>query len=508
MSLLSMRNITKSFGELYANKDVDLAVEKGEIHALLGENGAGKTTLMNILYGLYPVDSGSIDINDISVEINSPKEAIALKIGMVHQHFMLVPTLTVSQNITLGLKEKGYPFTDRKLVDRKISELSTEYGLAVRPSEVIADISVGARQRVEILKLLYHSATLLILDEPTAVLTPHETSNLFNVLKRLKKKGHSVIIITHRISEVLAIADRVTVLRNGENVARLDIGETDSHHLSELMIGRRLETPSMPTTESAAALDMPLRLSAKGLSLRGETKTILNDISLDIRSGEILGLAGVDGNGQKELAEVLVGIRKLDTGQILLDGRDISRLGVKKRKGIGIAYVPDDRHHDGLILDLDVVTNLMLSAYDRKPFARWNLMMNQVCREHAVKKSREYQVKTPSVKSPVRQLSGGNQQKLILARELQGRPKLIIACQPTRGLDIGAEEFVHKILLKQKRRGVGILLISVDLDQIMALSDRIAVIFEGRITGMMKNDGKIDLSHIGLKMAGFEGTIP
>jgi simple sugar transport system ATP-binding protein len=501
-----MRNITKSFGGRHANKDVNLSVEKGEIHALLGENGAGKTTLMNILYGMYHADSGFIDINGAAVRIRSPKEAIALKIGMVHQHFMLVPTLTVSQNITLGLKEKGYPFTDRKQVDRKIAKLSDEYGLKVRPSDLVADISVGARQRVEIVKLLYHAATLLILDEPTAVLTPHEINNLFNVLRRLKKNGHSIIIITHRIAEVMSIADRVTVLRDGQNVASLDIVETDSSHLSELMIGRRLETPSRPTTGSEATSKASLRLSAKSISLQGESKKILNNISLGIRCGEILGLAGVDGNGQKELAEVLVGIRKSDAGQIVLDGKDIGRLGVKKRKGLGIAYVPDDRQHDGLILDMDVVANLMLSTYDDPPFSRKNLLQTDVCRENAAKKIRQYQVKTPGGKTPVRYLSGGNQQKLILARELQGHPKLIVACQPTRGLDIGAEEFVHKILRQQKDRGASILLISVDLDQIMTLSDRIAVIFEGRITGTLKNDGQIDLAQIGLKMAGLTGA--
>ncbi len=506
MALLSMQNITKSFEGLYANREVNFTVGTGEIHVLLGENGAGKTTLMNILYGIYQADSGSIDINGAAVQIRSPKEAIALKIGMVHQHFMLVPTLTVSQNITLGLREKGYPFTDRKRVDRKIIRLSAEYGLKVRPSDVIADISVGARQRVEIIKLLYHAAALLILDEPTAVLTPHEVDNLFNVLRRLRKNGHSVIIITHRIAEVMSIADKVTVLRDGHKVASLDIEETNGSHLSELMIGRRLETPPRPTTESGPASETPIRLSAEGISLHGESKKILNNISLAIRCGEILGLAGVDGNGQKELAEVIVGIRTADDGQIVLDGKDISHLGVKKRKQLGIAYIPDDRHHDGLILDMDVVANLILSTYDRPPFSRKKLLKKNVCREHATKKTLQYQVKTPSVKAPVRYLSGGNQQKLILARELHGYPKLIVACQPTRGLDIGAEEFVHKILLQQRDRGVGILLISADLDQIVALSDRIAVIFEGRITGMLKNDGQVDLSQIGLKMAGMTGA--
>ncbi len=506
MSLLSMQNITKSFGGLYANKDVSLSVDTGEIHALLGENGAGKTTLMNILYGIYQADSGSIDINGVSVQIRSPKEAIAHKIGMVHQHFMLVPSLTVSQNITLGLKEKGYPFTDRKLVDRKIAHLSDEYGLKVRPSDVIADISVGARQRVEIIKLLYHAAALLILDEPTAVLTPHEIDSLFNVLRRLKRNGHAIIIITHRIAEVMSIADKVTVLRDGEIVASLDKEETNGSHLSELMIGRRLETSLRPSSERGLNSETSVRMSAKGISIHGQSKKILNNISLDIQCGEILGLAGVDGNGQKELAEVLVGIRKPDEGQIVLDGEDISRLGVKKRKRLGIAYVPDDRHHDGLILEMDVVANMMLSTYDRRPFSRKKLVNTDVCREHATTKTLEYQIKAASLKSQVRYLSGGNQQKLILARELHGYPKLIVACQPTRGLDIGAEEFVHNILLQQKDKGVSVLLISADLEQIMALSDRIAVIFEGRITGIFKNDGELDLSQIGLKMAGMTGA--
>jgi len=501
-----MQNITKFFGGLCANRDVDLTVESGEIHALLGENGAGKTTLMNILYGIYLADSGTVAIHDQVVAIRSPKEAIALKIGMVHQHFMLVPTLTVSQNITLGLKEKGYPFTDRKRVDRKITALSDEYGLNIRPSDVIADISVGVRQRVEIIKLLYHEAELLILDEPTAVLTPQEANNLFHVLKRLKANGHSVIIITHRIAEVMSIADKVTVLRDGKKVATLDIAEADSNHLSELMIGRRLETSLRPTAAEQPQAETPLRLVTTGLSLQGESKKILDAVSLEIKQGEILGLAGVDGNGQKELAEVLVGIRRADAGQIVFEGNDISHLGVKKRKRLGIAYVPDDRHHDGLILDMDLVANLILAAYDHPPFSRRKMLQANACRDHAGNETARYQVKTPGVKTRVRYLSGGNQQKLILARELYGHPKLIVACQPTRGLDIGAEEFVHKLLRQQKSRGVSVLLISADLEQIMTLSDRIAVIFEGRITGVLQNDGAVDPAQIGLKMAGMAGA--
>ena len=505
MPLLNMQKICKSFGGVHANRDVDLCVESGEIHALLGENGAGKTTLMNILYGIYQADSGSISLHDEPVRIRSPKEAIALKIGMVHQHFMLVPTLTVSQNITLGIKEKGYPFTDRKEVDRNISRLSDEYGLDIDPTDLISDISVGVRQRVEIIKLLYHQAELLILDEPTAVLTPQEIDNLFIVLRRLKEAGRSVIIITHRIAEVQSIADKVTVLRDGEKAATLDIGEASGGRLSRLMIGRELNSSCAAGREVKPLSDVP-RLSLKDIFLAGENKDILSGISLDIKPGEILGLAGVDGNGQKELAEIIVGIRRPGQGRVEFKGRDITGLGVRKRKRLGMAYVPDDRHHDGLILDLDVEGNLLLNTHDQPPFSRFKFMNSKICRRYARQKTAGYQVKTPGVDTQVRYLSGGNQQKLILARELHGEPELIIACQPTRGLDIGAEEFTHNLLIEQKCRGVGILLISADLEQLMGLSDRVAVIFDGRITGVLENDGNIDLAKIGLMMAGVEGS--
>ena len=505
MPLLSMEKICKTFGEVQANRDVDLTVERGEIHALLGENGAGKTTLMNILYGIYQADGGCISLRGQPVHITSPREAIAQKIGMVHQHFMLVPTLSVSRNITLGIKDKGFPFTDRKAVDQKIVALSDEYGLAIEPGKLISELSVGVRQRVEIIKLLYHEAELLILDEPTAVLTPQETQSLFQVLRRLKNAGHSVIIITHRIAEVQSIADKVTVLRDGEKAANLDIGQADSSRLSQLMIGRQLNEAVCAVPARDQQPEAPARLSLRGISLAGENKNILNDICLDIRPGEILGLAGVDGNGQKELAEVIVGIRRASHGVLRFNGRDIGGLAVRKRKRLGIAYVPDDRHHDGLILDMDVESNLLLNAHDAPPFARFKFMLRQICRAHAQEKTAAYQVKTPGVSTQVRLLSGGNQQKIILARELHGNPELIIACQPTRGLDIGAEEFIHNLLVEQKCAGVGILLISADLEQLLKLSDRLAVIFDGRITGVLDNDGRIDLAQVGMLMAGVTG---
>ena len=389
MPLLSMEKICKTFGEVQANRDVDLTVERGEIHALLGENGAGKTTLMNILYGIYQADGGSISLRGRPVHITSPREAIAQKIGMVHQHFMLVPTLSVSQNITLGIKDKGFPFTDRKAVDQKIVALSDEYGLAIEPGKLISDLSVGVRQRVEIIKLLYHEAELLILDEPTAVLTPQETQSLFQVLRRLKNAGHSVIIITHRIAEVQSIADKVTVLRDGKKVADLDIGQADSSRLSQLMIGRQLNEAACALPARDQPPEAPARLSLRGISLAGENKNILDDICLDIRPGEILGLAGVDGNGQKELAEVIVGIRRASQGELRFNGRDIGGLAVRKRKRLGIAYVPDDRHHDGLILDMDVESNLLLNAHDAPPFARFKFMLRQICRTHAQEKTHD-----------------------------------------------------------------------------------------------------------------------
>jgi len=500
-----MNQVCKSFGKVQANQNVDLTVERGEIHALLGENGAGKTTLMNILYGIYQPDSGSIVMDGQSVSISSPGEAISLKIGMVHQHFMLVPTLSVSQNITLGIKERGYPFTDRKEVDRKITRLSREYGLNIDPTAIIENLSVGVLQRVEIIKLLYHQAELLILDEPTAVLTPQETENLFAVLKRLKEDGRSIIIITHRITEVQSIADRVTVLRDGARVGCDDIGNLGEARLSEMMIGRRLETAVRSNTPYQIRQNERALLSLEDISLKGRNVNILNNITLELKAGEILGLAGVDGNGQKELAEVIVGIRRPDSGNVLFEGDDVTGLGVRKRKRIGMAYVPDDRHHDGLILDMDLSNNLILNSHDQPPFARYHFLNDQIRRRHAEQTISAYQVKTPGIGTLVRYLSGGNQQKIILARELDGVPKLIVASQPTRGLDIGAEEFINKLLLAQRDRGAGILLISADLDQLMKLSDRIAVIFDGRITGLLNNDANIDLGEIGLKMAGVAG---
>jgi simple sugar transport system ATP-binding protein len=500
MPLLSMRNIDKFFSGKPANDQVRLDVEAGEIHALLGENGAGKTTLMNILYGMYARDGGEICYQGEAVHFDSPRDAINRHIGMVHQHFTLVPTLTVSQNITLGLKLPGHPFPVRKRINRTVADLSARYGLDVDPAAYVRDLSVGARQRVEIIKLLYRDAKLLILDEPTAVLTPQDTDSLFGILRRLRDEGHGIIIITHRIAEVLGHSDRVTILRDGKNAAALSTAETTAAELSRHMIGRDL--PRLNRSRAPAAVPESrsgLRLS--GLSLSGKNGPGLGPVSLSIPPGCILGIAGVDGNGQKELAETIIGIRAHRSGSITLDGEALDGLSVLKRRNRGIAYISDDRHHDGLALDMDLMDNLLLKTHRERRFLRRGLIDRRQVRAGTTALVERYRIKTSSLESPVRYLSGGNQQKLILAREMEGNPRLIIASQPTRGLDIGASEFVHRQLLEHRNRGCSILLLSTDLEEILLLSDLIAVIFRGKIMGIMEAP-QADMTALGLMMAG------
>ncbi|RLC57434.1 MAG: heme ABC transporter ATP-binding protein [Candidatus Cloacimonadota bacterium] len=501
MPNLQLKDIFKEFPGVIANDNVSLTVEKGEIHALLGENGAGKTTLMNILYGIYTKDVGTIIWKDEEVSFKSPRDAIESGIGMVHQHFMLVPTLSVAQNITLGIKDKGYPFNNRKKVVKDITELSKKYGLQVDPTQLISKLSVGARQRVEILKSLYRNAELLILDEPTAVLTPQETDNFFEILKKLKKEGHSVIIITHRIPEVIKITDKVTILKDGKNVATVKTSETNENELSNYMIGRSLKTFSS-REEVIESEDNGLVLEHVGLNKKLKT---LTDISFQVKKGEIFGIAGVDGNGQKELAEVIAGIRKPDSGTILIAGKNMNRASFKTRKKAGLAYITDDRHHEGLVLDMNVTENMILKDYDQEPFSKKSIINYNVVREKTEQRIKDYDIKTPGVKTPIRLLSGGNQQKVIIARELAVGPSVVLACQPTRGLDIGATEFVRQILINKRNEGLSILLISADLEEIVSICDRIAVIFEGRIVGIVKNGADLDLNKIGLMMAGHIG---
>jgi simple sugar transport system ATP-binding protein len=516
-----MEKIDKFFFGKAANRQVDFDAEGGEIHALLGENGAGQTTLMNILYGIYPSDGGTIVYRGKETRFRSPKEAIQQRIGMVHQHFTLVPTLTVAQNVTLGLKSPGHPFPHWGRINRDIAGLSERYGLNVDPGAYVRDLSVGMQQRVEIMKLLYRDARLLILDEPTAVLTPHEGEALFAVLRCLREEGHGIIIITHHIAEVLDHSNRVTILRDGRKVSTVETRGTSAAELSRLMIGRELELAEgkpriMPLAHTGGA-SMYGDFSANGagaakgglivrnLALGGR----LERVTLEVPSGAILGLAGVDGNGQRELAETIAGVRRPSGGTVTLDGGCLDGLSVLARKRRGLCYIPEDRHRDGLVMDMNSMENVLLKTHREKRMIRRGLIDHRALREHTLGLIRQYDVKTPGPETAVRYLSGGNQQKLILGRELDdtgGAPRVIVAAQPTRGLDIGAAEFVRQQLRAHRDRGAAVLLISADLEEILALSDLVGVIHQGRIMEVADRR-QVDITRLGLLMAGVDAAL-
>ena len=503
MALLEMQQICKAFSGVYANDHVDLTVEKGEIHALLGENGAGKTTLMNILFGIYSADSGQILWKGEPVRFASPKDAIAAGIGMVQQHFSLVRKMTVLDNIILNLRDNRFVM-DRKQARQRVCALAEKYGLTVDPDAQVGSLSVGEQQRVEILKALYRDVELLILDEPTGVLTPQETAQFFEVLRALQKEGYGIIIITHRMSEIMAISDRVTILRDGKKVAQLITAETQPDELSRHMIGRELnESYDVDTPPGEETL-----LSLEAISLPRKKKGHpLHDITLELRRGEILGVAGVEGNGQKELAEIITGIQHPSQGRVILDGQEIQRENVRQRYERGVVYISDDRLNDSLVTDMDMTENLMLRDYCRAPFSHKGLLDRKAMLQTAKEKIQRYQVRssgTSGEATPVRLLSGGNQQKLIVAREIHDRAQVVVASQPTRGLDIGATEFVRDRLVEQRNAGKGVLLISADLEEIMALSDRIAVLFGGRIVGVLTRQ-EATVEKIGLLMGGITG---
>lgn len=503
MALLEMQQICKAFSGVYANDHVDLTVEKGEIHALLGENGAGKTTLMNILFGIYSADSGQILWKGEPVRFASPKDAIAAGIGMVQQHFSLVRKMTVLDNIILNLRDNRFVL-DRKQARQRVCALAEKYGLTVDPDAQVGSLSVGEQQRVEILKALYRDVELLILDEPTGVLTPQETAQFFEVLRALQKEGYGIIIITHRMSEIMAISDRVTILRDGKKVAQLITAETQPDELSRHMIGRELnESYDVDTPPGEETL-----LSLEAISLPRKKKGHpLHDITLELRRGEILGVAGVEGNGQKELAEIITGIQHPSQGRVVLDGQEIQRENVRQRYERGVVYISDDRLNDSLVTDMDMTENLMLRDYCRAPFSHKGLLNRKAMLQTAKEKIQRYQVRssgTSGEATPVRLLSGGNQQKLIVAREIHDRAQVVVASQPTRGLDIGATEFVRDRLVEQRNAGKGVLLISADLEEIMALSDRIAVLFGGRIVGVLTRQ-EATVEKIGLLMGGITG---
>lgn len=503
MALLEMQQICKAFSGVYANDHVDLMVEKGEIHALLGENGAGKTTLMNILFGIYSADSGQILWKGEPVRFASPKDAIAAGIGMVQQHFSLVRKMTVLDNIILNLRDNRFVL-DRKQARQRVCALAEKYGLTVDPDAQVGSLSVGEQQRVEILKALYRDVELLILDEPTGVLTPQETAQFFEVLRALQKEGYGIIIITHRMSEIMAISDRVTILRDGKKVAQLVTAETQPDELSRHMIGRELnESYDVDTPPGEETL-----LSLEAISLPRKKKGHpLHDITLELRRGEILGVAGVEGNGQKELAEIITGIQHPSQGRVVLDGQEIQRENVRQRYERGVVYISDDRLNDSLVTDMDMTENLMLRDYCRAPFSHKGLLDRKAMLQTAKEKIQRYQVRssgTSGEATPVRLLSGGNQQKLIVAREIHDRAQVVVASQPTRGLDIVATEFVRDRLVEQRNAGKGVLLISADLEEIMALSDRIAVLFGGRIVGVLTRQ-EATVEKIGLLMGGITG---
>lgn len=481
--VLEMRGITKQFPRVLANDHVDFDLEHGEIHALVGENGSGKSTLMSILYGLYQKDAGEIIVRGQHVEITEPRRAIDLKIGMVFQHFMLVEPLTVAENIVLGSEIRKGPFLDYKKMIAEVRRLSEEYGLQIDPEAKIADLSVGLQQRVEILKALYRGAEILILDEPTAVLTPQEVDDLIQVLRNLKAKGTSIVFITHKIKEVLAVSDRVSVLRRGRKIGTKLTSDTNEQELAEMMVGRVV----LLQVEKGSAQPGPEVLRLEGVSVKDQFGQVkVNNVNLSVRSGEVLGIAGVEGNGQSELVEAIAGLRRVSGGKIYLSGQDITGWSPLRIRRAGFGFVPEDRHRRGLVLDYSVADNLILGIHGSKPFVTSAGLRNQgKIGEYAEELIAEYDVRPPVANQAVRNLSGGNQQKVVVAREFAQNPDLLICSQPTRGVDVGAIEFIHKQVIAQRDRGAAVLLVSAELDEVLSLSDRVAVMYNGEIVSVM-----------------------
>lgn len=497
--LMEMRGITKRFPGVIANEDVNFDVRQGEVHTLLGENGAGKSTLMKILFGLVKPDEGEVLLNGKPTAIDSPSSAIEAKVGMVHQHFMLVPTLTVAENVALGLKSSRGVLTDLKAVSARVTELSEQHGLHVDPSVEVWRLSVGERQRVEIIKALYRDARLLVLDEPTAVLTPQEVDDLFVILRRMTKQGRGLVFISHKLHEVMALSDRITVLRNGRVTGQTVPSETSREQLAQMMVGRAVRlTPDRPEVSAGEP-----RLEVKNLSVRGDRGTIaLEAVDLEVRSGEILGIAGVSGNGQPELAQAIAGLRQPEAGgSIAFDGVGIGGLATKARRKIGLAYVPEERMRDGAIAEFAVSENLILVDHDSEKFVSSGLFNFASIRAHCSDLVQRFAVKTPTIDTPTSSLSGGNIQKVIMARELTANPSILVVCQPTRGVDIGSAEYIHSSLVAQRDAGTATLLISEDLDEILGLSDRIAVMFEGKIVAILESS-EATRERVGLLMAG------
>lgn len=496
--VVEMREITKRFPGIVVNDRVTLKLRKGEIHALLGENGAGKSTLMNILFGLYQPDEGQIFINEQPVIIDGPNKAIELGIGMVHQHFKLVQPFTVAENIILGSEPKQGMAVNYKKANEQVEKLSKQYGLNVDPKAKIQDISVGMQQRVEILKTLYRGADILIFDEPTAVLTPQEIEELLEIMRSLVKQGKSIILITHKLKEIMAIADTVTIIRRGKMIDSISTADTNPQDLAEKMVGREvsLKLSKSKATPGEAVLEVS-NLVVKGR----QGVNALNETSFQVRRGEILGIAGVDGNGQSELIEALTGLMPVQGGFVKLAGQEISKYTPRAISEAGLSHIPEDRHKHGLILDFTVRENMVLETYYQPAFNKKGFLNYEAIDKHTDRLVQEFDVRTPSIYTEARALSGGNQQKAIIAREVDKNPEVLIAAQPTRGLDVGAIEFIHKRLVEQRNMGKAVLLISYELDEILQLSDRIAVIYEGKIVGEVDPEETND-QELGLMMAG------
>jgi simple sugar transport system ATP-binding protein len=498
--VIEMNNITKIFGNFKALDDVDFNVKKGEVHALLGENGAGKSTLMSVLFGLYQAEKGSIKINGNPVKINNPNDASSLKIGMVHQHFKLVHNFTVLESIILGRETVNMGILKKDDARKKVIDLSERYKLRIDPDAYISDITVGMQQRVEILKMLYSDSEILIFDEPTAVLTPQEIEELMKIMKELVKEGKSIVFISHKLNEIKEAADRCTVLRKGKYIGTVDVETTTKEQMSEMMVGRKInfniEKDDIKTGEAV------LEVRNMTVKAKNSKKNVVNNVSFKVKAGEILCIAGIDGNGQSELVYGITGLIPINEGQVLFKGKDITKESVRKKSIDGMSHIPEDRHKHGVILDFDLKQNAVLQTYFQPRFQKNGFIKFNAVKEYAKKLIKQYDIRSPRDEdSIVRNMSGGNQQKLIVARELDKDPDIVMAVQPTRGLDVGATEYIHKQLIAQRDQGKAVLLVSLELDEVMDVSDRILVIYEGEIVGDLAPK-EITVEELGLYMAG------
>jgi simple sugar transport system ATP-binding protein len=502
--ILEMRGITKRFPGVVANAAVDFDVRAGEVHTLFGENGAGKSTLMRVLYGLYRPDEGEIRINGHRVAIGSPSSAIRHGIGMIHQHFMLVDTLTVAENVSLGSRSTRGPLTGLETVSARINELSETYGLRVDPQALVWQLSVGERQRVEIIKALYRDVELLVLDEPTAVLTPREVEDLFAILRQMTRSGRGLVFISHKVHEVLDLSDRITVLRNGRVVGTLPAAEATRERLVEMMVGHHVAAEEPPPRGVAGAS----RLVVTDLRVESDRGTeAVGGVSFEVRSGELVGIAGVAGNGQRELAEAIAGLRPPSSGSIMLNGAELAGHGPAAIRSAGLGYVPEERMRDGVVADFSVGENLLLVDYGSRVFCRFGFLRTRAIRRHCDELVAAFNVKTPNLETPVRSLSGGNIQKLIMARELSGQPDVLLVAQPTRGIDVSASLYIHQRLVAQRDSGTATVIISEDLDEVMTISDRILVMYEGTIIGSA-DPRTATREEIGMMMAGVRPDAP